>query len=108
MRFEMTYFELMNIDQDIKQQSHQSPAFRFFNAAKIENFRKRNYMALTLLSRKTVEIKKAWCLLDEKNEPLTKDGANGGKEVVYPNDDAKKKCTEELTEFLNRSVTVEF
>ncbi len=106
MRKEMTNYQLMLLRDDINSQANHSPAFAFFNEQKIKNFFSRNAMSLTLLRNKTAEIKKHYCLVDETGEPLTKD-VDGRKELVYPSQEASEQCKEELTEFLNRSVTVE-
>lgn len=106
MRREMTNYQLMLLRDDINAQTNQSPAFAFFNDQKIKNFFSRNAMSLALLRNKTAEIKKQYCLVDESGEPLIKE-VDGRKELVYPSQEANDLCKEELTEFLNRLVSVE-
>lgn len=106
MRKEMKFYELMLLRDDIAAQKQNSPAFLFFFESKIQLFHSKNAMALSLLHNKLKEIKTRYCLVDDKGQPILKE-VNGKKEVVYPSKEANDLCKQEITEFLNRSVTVE-
>ena len=106
MRREMKFYELLLLRDDIASQKQNSPAFRYFFESKIQLFHSKNAIALSLLHSKLKEIKTQYCLVDDKGQPIIKE-VNGKQEVVYPSKEANDLCKKEITEFLNRSVTVE-
>jgi len=106
MRKQMTNYQLMLLRDDINKQANESPAFAIFNQEKISRFFNKNAITLKILSTKVADIKKEHCILGEDGEPLTHE-VDGRKEIQFATDEAKKACTDQITEFLNRTVTVE-
>lgn len=106
MRQQMTNYQLMLLRDDISRQSKESPAFAIFNKEKINRFFNQNAISLKILASRTAEIKKKHCILGEDGEPVTVE-TDGRTEIQFPTDKAKKACTDEITEFLNRTVTIE-
>ena len=107
MRIETTNLELMNLANNVKELENSNPILKYFLHQKFENFHKRNSMSLKLLHNKVRAIKLSHASKDEEGEAITIE-KNGNTELQYPSDEAKKLCAEELTEFLSRSVTIEF
>lgn len=119
MKREITNNQLWLIENDLTAVARQSPGIAFLLATKIQQFYSRNEVLLKILHKRVHEIQKKYIVHDDNNQPQYVAGTDN-KEWFYLDSVIGKKgqlltgeaiaaaYTEEVNEFLNRSVTVEF
>lgn len=106
MKRQLTYLELKTLNDDIEQLEKERPGVAFLLEPKLSQFKRQNAINLRILKLKPSEIKNQYCLKDADNNPVIEE-VDGKKLLQYPDEDSKDKATVELTEFFNRTVTVE-
>lgn len=113
----ITYNELWVIEIDAAKVKEQFPSLFFFNENRFTKFFQQNAIHLKALHSRVHDIQRKYIAHDENNNPLRAEGAGGEwqylESVVGKNgqlltgDAVAQAYKDEVTAFLNRSITVE-
>lgn len=105
-RTQLTYAALLSLRDDIIKQQNESPAFYFFNEAKIDRFKSQNSMALKILETRLSEFVKKYVKFDKDMQPMTemRDGIN-----VYSfyNEEYRQDYLKARNNFLSQKISVD-
>lgn len=101
-----TYNELVLLRDDIQRNAAASPSFAFFFGEKIKNFFQRNAIDLNHVQKKTWQLLKQYCELDEAGEPV-KIKEEGKEETWrFKSEEDAKAFDQEFTEFMKRGIKI--
>ena len=101
-----TYNELVLLRDDIQRNAAASPSFAFFFSEKIKNFFQKNAVDLNCVKKKTWQLLKEYCELDENGEPLKI--VEEGKEDAwrFKSEEAAAQFDGAFSEFMNRAIKI--
>jgi hypothetical protein len=106
MKNEMTYGQLIALDNDINYQCSQSISYNYFNRDKIIAFYNFNKIPLQVAKQRHNELLKEHIELDEKGNLKTIDKEDGSKEYVWKKPSSKEEFDKQSKEFLSRSISI--
>jgi hypothetical protein len=103
----MSFNQLDQLCNDISKQSNESPAFYFFNKARIARFHLDNKKQLDTLNRKCKHLVKLYVMHDGDGKPMTE--IDGNQETVFVFASAVEKALylKDLTAFMKRAIEID-
>lgn len=104
MKSQLTFGQLLQIDQDLNQFQLDHPGLAFILRDKLENFYKQFSGPLRALPRKHQELLKKHTILDEKGEPKFIEKEDKSIEYIWATPSSNKVFEEESKNFLERPV----
>lgn len=100
----MTYENLYNLREDIKEKS-KSPAFYYFHKTKITEFYKKNAVELSIMDRHINKLHHTWCKKDEAGN-FVYDGPEDNRTLQFETEEKEASYKAEIKEFFARTVKV--
>jgi hypothetical protein len=100
-RIETTMRKLFELRQDINLECRRSPAFGFFNRARVERFFKDNALQLQRLETQVNFLIGKYVMHDANNQPMTYE-INGEPNYKFLTDDLREAYLKELNAFLEK------
>jgi hypothetical protein len=105
-RTQVTFGQLKALRDDILFLQNQSPAFYFFNTARVERFNSQNSMALKLLESRLDEFVKKYVKMDADLQPVTEE-KDGRKVYCFYSDEYRENYLKALNNFLSQKISLD-
>lgn len=103
---QVTFGQLLALRDDILHQQNTSPAFFYFNKARVKKFFSLNTMALKVLQSRLDEMVKKYVMFDKEMQPITEE-KDGQHIYKFYSEEGRQQFIEARNNFLNGKISIE-